>query len=114
MARLNPNRFSTIMNSIRSLVSALALLSIAGVTQAADPPSEDALLAVLASDADTHEKAVACQHLANWGTAKSVPDLAALLGDEKLSDYARSGIEIISDSSAAQALRDRYAALYPL
>ena len=94
------------MNSIRSFVSSLALLALAGVTTAADKPSEADLLATLASDAGVREKAVACQHLANWGTAKSVPALAALLSDEKLSDYARSGLEIIDDPSAAAALRD--------
>jgi HEAT repeat protein len=94
------------MNSMRSLVSTLALLTLAGAATAADQPSEDALLATLASDAGVHDKAVACQHLANWGTAKSVPALAALLGDEVLSDYARSGLEIIKDASAGAALRD--------
>ncbi len=94
------------MNSIRSIVSSLALLALAGTATAADKPSEDALLATLSSKAGVREKAVACQHLANWGTAKSVPALAALLSDEKLSDYARSGLEIIDDPSAAAALRD--------
>jgi HEAT repeat protein len=94
------------MNSIRSLVSSLAIIALTGSASAADPPSEDSLLAILSSDAGVREKAVACQHLANWGTAKSVPALAALLSDEKLSDYARSGLEIIDDPSAAAALRD--------
>ena len=94
------------MNSMRFLLTSLATLTIAGTAIANDPPKESELLAVLNSDADVREKAVACQHLANWGTAKSVPALASLLSDEKLSDYARSGLEIIDDPSAAAALRD--------
>jgi len=107
VARLNHQPSPLIiMNSIRSLVSSLAIIALTGGASAADPPSEDSLLATLASDAGVREKAVACQHLANWGTAKSVPALAALLSDEKLSDYARSGLEVIDDPSAAAALRD--------
>jgi len=69
-------------------------------------PAEDSLLAVLSSqDAGEHEKAVACEKLAWVATRKSVPALAALLADEHLSDYARSGLEIIPDPAAAEALR---------
>jgi len=69
-------------------------------------PTEESLLAVLSSkDADEHEKAVACEKLAWVATRKSVPALAALLANEHLSDYARSGLEIIPDPAAGEALR---------
>ncbi len=69
-------------------------------------PTEQSLLAILSSDADLRTKAHACQDLVHTGGAKSVPALAALLNDEKLSDYARSPLEMIKDPSAGAALRD--------
>ena len=68
------------------------------------PIDETTALATLASDAGIEEKARACQQLAIVGSAKSVPALAALLGDEKLAAHARSGLEIIKDASAGEAL----------
>jgi len=68
------------------------------------PTDEDTLLAKLASDAGIEEKARACQKLAITGGIKSVPSLAALLGDEKLASHARSGLENIKDSAAGEAL----------
>ena len=66
--------------------------------------NEPAALAVLASDADTYKKAMACDTLGRVGTAKAVPALAKLLADEKLHDYARDGLERIADSAAGKAL----------
>jgi HEAT repeat protein len=65
---------------------------------------ETTALATLASEAGTEEKARACQQLAVVGSSKSVPALAALLGDEKLASHARSGLENIKDSSAGDVL----------
>jgi HEAT repeat protein len=56
--------------------------------------------------AETFAKAKACQRLAVVGDAAAVPALAALLDDEKLSLYARFGLEQISGSAADKALRD--------
>lgn len=69
-------------------------------------PSEDSQLAILASDASLHDKAVACQRLVYVAGPRSVAPLAALLGDPKLSDYARSGLEAIDDPAASRALLD--------
>jgi HEAT repeat protein len=66
--------------------------------------SEAAALAALAGD-DVHEKARACQELVSVGTPAAVPALAALLGHEQLSDYARSALEGINDPTATAALR---------
>ena len=40
-----------------------------------------------------------------------MPALAALLGDEKLADYARSALEIIADPAAGDALKKSLPAL---
>jgi HEAT repeat protein len=52
------------------------------------------------------KKAKACQRLGELGPKEAVPVLAALLGDEHLSVYARYGLEPIADPSADGALRD--------
>ncbi len=65
------------------------------------------LIAILESpDASEFEKAKACQRLGVVGTAEAVPALAALLNDEKLSLYARFGLESIADPAAGAALRE--------
>jgi len=96
------------MKLLRSLVPVLVVLAFAGC--ATPPPSkpnpvETAALAVLASDAGLKEKARACQELGYFGGPASVPALAALLKDETLSNYARSGLEGIKDPAAGAALR---------
>lgn len=87
---------------IFSLTLLASALAVSGVT--AESP-EAAALAVLASGADLHDKAIACQQLATVGGTASVPVLAALLDHERLSDYARSGLESIKDPAAGAALR---------
>jgi HEAT repeat protein len=71
---------------------------------AGNPEKTKDLIAVLQSQAPLFEKARACQQLGEIGTKEAVPALAALLGDEHLSAYARSGLEGIPDPSAAAAL----------
>lgn len=96
---------------MRKTVVALSLFVLASgaapTAQAASGDSERAkkLVEVLQSNADFYSKARACQQAGEFGTAEAVPALAALLGDEKLSAYARSGLENIPDPSAAAALR---------
>jgi hypothetical protein len=51
-------------------------------------------------------KAIACKRLAVIGTKDSVPPLAALLGHDRVSDYARDALESMPDASADAALRD--------
>jgi len=99
-------------------LSKLVLASVAGAwvvgvvatcafAQQAPPAEGDeaALIAVLQSDVMLYDKAKACQMLAVIGTKKCVPVLAALLPDEKLSHYARFGLEPIPDPSVDEALR---------
>lgn len=67
-------------------------------------PTEASQLAILASDASKHDKSVACQKIVYVAGSDSILPLAALLSDEHLSDYARSGLESIEDPAASQAL----------
>jgi len=65
------------------------------------------LAAVLTSpDASVFDKAKACQRLAIIGDESSVPALADLLTDEKLSAYARDALEAIPGAAPGVALRD--------
>jgi HEAT repeat protein len=92
---------------------ALGLASLSPAARAAAGPAEVRnLIAVLQrSDASLHDKARACQQLGEFGTKEAVPALAALLSDEVLSAYARSGLEGIPDPSAAAALRSALTSL---
>jgi HEAT repeat protein len=67
-------------------------------------PTEASQLAILASDASEHDKAVACQKIVYVAGPESIRPLAALLNHEHLSDYARSGLEMIEDPAASQVL----------
>jgi hypothetical protein len=55
--------------------------------------------------ATVFQKSKACMRLAVVGTPEAVPALAALLGDEKLSQYARFGLVPIPGPSVDDALR---------
>ncbi len=82
------------------------LLTFAAQAATIDPARSQALLKTLNSpNASFYDKARACQQSGEFGTAELVPVLAKLLSDEKLSDYARSGLENIPDPSASAALR---------
>lgn len=84
------------------------VLGALGIVRA-DPPgpvgSEENLIVVLKSDASLEAKADACRQLERVGTKDSVPALALLLLDEKLSHKARMALEQIKDPSVDEALR---------
>lgn len=85
------------------LGGAMLLLS---APPAAGPAEVQKLVGVLQQPgASLYEKARACQQLGEFGDKRAVPALAALLSDEALSAYARSGLEGIPDPDAAAALR---------
>lgn len=65
---------------------------------------ETRLIAVLKTEVPQAAKDTVCRVLKTIGTAASVPALAALLGDEKLSHMARYALERISAPEAGQAL----------
>lgn len=63
-------------------------------------------IAMLGPETDWNAKDVACRRLRQIGTARAVPALAALLGDEKLSHLARYALEQMDAREAGAALRD--------
>jgi len=82
------------------------LLLAAAITTSTATADEASALAVLASDAGTEKKVQACNELAVVGTAKAIPALAKLIGDDKLNDYARSALEVMEDPATSKALLD--------
>ena len=67
---------------------------------------EAKLLALLkAPDTTADAKRFFCRYLGIVGSAQSVPALAAVLGDAKLSDPARIALEPMADPAAGAALR---------
>jgi HEAT repeat protein len=65
-----------------------------------------ALIGILQDpNASEFQKAKACQRIGELGPKEAVPALAALLGNDHLSVYARYGLEPIADPSADEALR---------
>ncbi|MCC7375313.1 MAG: HEAT repeat domain-containing protein [Verrucomicrobiales bacterium] len=67
---------------------------------------EDDLIAVLRSNAAAPAKADACVRLRLVGSARSVPAIAGLLNDDRLSQAARHALEGLPGTEATQALRD--------
>ena len=115
------------MTSFRMISATLAAALVIAVAPAssrgqgtASTPKDDAsrkaevakLVAVLQSDAAPFDKAQACQRLALIGGKEAVPALAAILADERLSSYARFGLQPISDPSVDDALRDALGKLH--
>ncbi|HXT59290.1 MAG TPA: HEAT repeat domain-containing protein [Pirellulales bacterium] len=87
-----------------ALLAALVLLAGAFAQAADDGAKEKELIEILRSAAPA-EKAVACKHLAVYGTKNAVPELAKLLADEQLASWARIALEAIPDPAADEALR---------
>lgn len=79
------------------------LLTLAATIAHAD--EEQDLIAILQSAAPVPQKCAACQKLRTIGTAKSVPALAALLGEERTSHAARCALEAMPFPEAGTALR---------
>ncbi|MDH7502708.1 MAG: HEAT repeat domain-containing protein, partial [Verrucomicrobiota bacterium] len=97
-----------------AMLAGFALLLLPEHARAAENASakEEKFLAVLqSSSAPPQEKAVACKQLAIYGSSKSVPALASLLGNPELASWARIALEVIPDPSADKALRDALAGL---
>ena len=65
---------------------------------------ESTLVAVLSTDVPRAAKDTVCRALKTIGTAHSVPALAKLLHDEKLSHMARHALQTIDAPEAAKAL----------
>ena len=102
----NYSRSGATSLTMRSVFTALFVFASVANAAKIDASRSQALLKTLNSaDASFYEKARACQQAGEFGTAELVPVLAKLLADEKLSDYARSGLENIPGPEASAALR---------
>ena len=89
------------------LFTAAALcLGFGGSAADGGGPQEQELIALLRSDAPEADKALACKRLAIHGSAAAVPELAQLLGNERLASWARIPLESIPDAACDQALRE--------
>jgi HEAT repeat protein len=69
------------------------------------PRTEPELIALLRSDAPEGDKALACKFLSVYGSSQAVPELAKLLGNERLSSWSRTALEAIPGAEADEALR---------
>ncbi len=76
-----------------SLINVLVVLLLALAAIAARADDETSQFAILHSNASVSKKWAACQRLRVIGTAKAVPEVAALLVDEQLSQAARQTLE---------------------
>lgn len=88
-----------------ALLAAIVGTSLTQARAAEDAAAKEAqLIGVLESDAAAADKALACKHLAIYGTAKAVPELAKLLPNEQLSSWTRIALEAIPGPEAGEAL----------
>jgi hypothetical protein len=95
-------RFSCQLQAV-VLVCCTAAVACAGDGRT---PKEREQIAVLRSAAPEADKALACKQLAIHGSADAVPDLAKLLGNERLASWARIPLEAIPDPACDAALRE--------
>ena len=79
------------------------LLALAASNVRAD--EEQDLIGTLQSSASAPQKCTACQRLRVVGTAKCVPALAALLGEERTAQAARYALEGMPFPEAVAAMR---------
>lgn len=101
------SKLTNMMTLIGALTVVFGLLSGSALLAAeSNAEKEQSLIAILKSNAGQKEKADACRELAVYGTKASVPVLAALLEDEKLSHMARYALEPIQDPSVDEAFRN--------
>jgi HEAT repeat protein len=89
-----------------AFLSGLQFLAPAPATAADEKPDEAQLIRVLQSDSGPKEKDAACSQLKRIATAASVPALASLLTDEKLSHSARYVLEPMTAPEAGAALTE--------
>jgi HEAT repeat protein len=103
----------TLRNYVMLAATAVCVIaaSAANSLQAAEnnagaKEQEAKLIAVLKSDAQPADKAMACKQLALCGTKDAVPALVPLLADEHMAAWARIALEVIPDAAVDEAFRD--------
>jgi hypothetical protein len=82
----------------------VSLLALAVIAARAD--DETSQFDILHSNASVSKKWMACQRLRVIGTAKAVPEVAALLTDQQLSQAARQTLEGLPYPEVDDVLRD--------
>jgi len=91
-----------------AVVASLLLLAVAAPARAQAPPPpqpEPVLLEIVRSEAPLARRVEALRQLGQVGTARAVPVLADLLGNEQLAHWARITLERIPDPSVSEALK---------
>lgn len=94
--------FSACLGAVVCLVAA----SFSPAQQAGNVDAASLIAVLQSADASLHDKALACKQLAVVGDESAVPVLASLLGDERLSHYARFALEPIPGKAVDAALRE--------
>jgi len=90
---------------MKTLSCFLSACLLALVSMAAHAETEADLIGRIQSAATVPDQCAACQKLRVIGTAKAVPALAALLGQERISHAARYALEAMPCPEAGDALR---------
>lgn len=88
----------------KRILTMAMLLAAWALGAAAQPVTEQDLIAVLRAGSTPAEKEAACRQLKRIGTARSVPVLAGLLTDDRLGTWARDALETMPVPEAGQAL----------
>lgn len=104
-ARMSRTHRTASFATIGGMKHLLAGLVVASLLTARAGEEED-LVGVLKSDAAPAAKCDACTRLKIVGTAASVPALAGLLADERMSQAARNALETMPGPEAGAALRE--------
>ena len=102
---LTIRRSSSLALFLAAIVVLAAASARADDTEGAAKEKERSLIALLRSDAPKADKAMACKHLAVYGSEEAVSALAPLLADEELASWARIPLEVIPGSAPDKALR---------
>ena len=90
---------------MRISVSRWAIGWLTMAAQAASPSGPADWLAVVRGGGDEAARARALQQLAVAGAPEALPELAALLGDPRLGQYARDALQQRGDEPARAVLR---------
>ena len=102
------SRVAQLLSLALFAASAIALGPARAATLDLDAPAaerEQKLIALIKSDAQPADKALALKQLAICGSADAVPALAGFLGSEEFSTWARIALEVIPGPAPDEALR---------
>ncbi len=101
---MTKNRLFTSVFFLGAIAFAASIVSAADNSKSSSDKQAE-LIAVLRSDAQPGDKAIACKKLAIYGSSEAVPELAKLLANEELASWGRIALEAIPGPAADEALR---------